>query len=212
MNSMRVIKAKKREIDHKDYIKRSAQESDFHEVIREPVTIADDEGIKVVYDKLDFDTTKYSDVFRGMKYESNERVGGLKTTSRIFGYSPRVVLRKDFCSATGLSFSDPESHAMIIELGQKIADNSVLFFDGQEIMHGVTPMVVAEDGYRFTAVFYSLQQMWNCLTVDEEIARIRNIKTQREKKRAYADTDKKESEVEAQKNKSGGANSGTVEK
>lgn len=70
------------------------------------------------------------------------------------------------------------------DIGLEIADGTVLLFDGQEILHGVTPFELeSEDSHRFTVVFYSLERMWDCLTVDEEIARIRNKKTERERKR-----------------------------
>ncbi len=65
----------------------------------------------------------------------------------------------------------------------EIANDSVLLFDGQDILHGVTPFTVSDDGYRYTVVYYSLQRMWDCLTITDELARIRNLKTQRERKR-----------------------------
>ena len=55
-------------------------------------------------------------------------------------------------------------------------------FDGQGIMHGVTPITYESPlSYRYSIVYYSLKQMWKCLTIDEELVRIRNKKTQREK-------------------------------
>lgn len=247
---------------------RSASTADYHELITEPVTIMHEGEVKVVYDKLPFDTSKYRAAFERIKYTTSTRTNGLKTTSRIFGYSPRVALRKDFCAATALATEHPEEHGLICELGRKIADiylkragdiyknhtletkdrmsedwvipgtpftsgiinknnplkyhfdtgnfkkvfscmiafksdvsgghlslpeydcgleiadGSILLFDGQEILHGVTPIEKhTEDAYRYTAVFYSLRGMWECLTVDDEIARIRNLKTDRERKR-----------------------------
>lgn len=70
------------------------------------------------------------------------------------------------------------------DLGLEIASNSVLIFDGQKILHGVTPIrYFSDDAYRYTMVFYSLQQMWKCLPLSQEIARIRNLKMERERKR-----------------------------
>jgi len=67
------------------------------------------------------------------------------------------------------------------------ADNTVVIFDGQKIMHGVTQIKhTADDSYRYTIVYYSLQQMWNCLTMTDELARIRNLKQEREIKRIKA--------------------------
>jgi len=45
----------------------------------------------------------------------------------------------------------------------KLRDHSLLMFDGQSILHGVTPFrLTRPDGWRYSIVFYSLQQMWRC--------------------------------------------------
>lgn len=70
------------------------------------------------------------------------------------------------------------------DIGLEISTNSLTIFDGQKIMHGVTPIqMLADDSYRYTIVYYSLRKMWECLPINEEIDRIRNVKTQREYKR-----------------------------
>lgn len=70
------------------------------------------------------------------------------------------------------------------DIGLEIADNSVVLFDGQKILHGVTPIKYEnENSYRFTIVYYTLKKMWNCEPLTVEIARIKKIKTQREFKR-----------------------------
>jgi len=69
-------------------------------------------------------------------------------------------------------------------LGFEIADGSLFLFDGQGLMHGVTPfMKQRPSGYRFTVVYYSLYQMWKCKTIGEELERIRKVKTKREQRR-----------------------------
>lgn len=66
----------------------------------------------------------------------------------------------------------------------EIADNTLSIFDGQSIVHGVTPIrKFTEDAYRYTIVYYSLEQMWKCETIKEEVLRIRKIKKERELKR-----------------------------
>jgi hypothetical protein len=66
----------------------------------------------------------------------------------------------------------------------EIAHNSVFMFDGQEILHGVTPIRrLSTKAFRYTIVYYSLQQIWKCLPLDGELARIRKLKTEREEKR-----------------------------
>jgi len=65
-----------------------------------------------------------------------------------------------------------------------IDDNTLTIFDGQDILHGVSGFERKnEQGYRYTIVYYSLEQMWKCETIDDEVVRIRKVKEQREKKR-----------------------------
>lgn len=53
----------------------------------------------------------------------------------------------------------------------QIQDRSISLFDGQEILHGVTPIIKrSPQALRFTVVFYSLTGMWSCLPLDAEIA------------------------------------------
>lgn len=66
----------------------------------------------------------------------------------------------------------------------EIGDNTITIFDGQSIIHGVTPIKMHKpNAYRYTIVYYSLEQMWKCDTIKEEVLRIRKLKSQREKKR-----------------------------
>jgi hypothetical protein len=70
------------------------------------------------------------------------------------------------------------------DVGFEIAHNSLLMFDGQHLLHGVTPIYqLDEHSFRFSIVYYSLQQMWNCLPPDEEVRRIQKIRTAREEER-----------------------------
>ncbi len=69
-------------------------------------------------------------------------------------------------------------------VGFQLPNNSLFLFDGQGILHGVTPIRRQNDlAYRFSVVYYSLKRMWACLEVDEELARVRTKKTQRERTR-----------------------------
>lgn len=66
----------------------------------------------------------------------------------------------------------------------EIKDLSISMFDGQSILHGVTPMQkLSTDATRFTCVFYSLKGMWKCEPLGAELERIRRVKTERERKR-----------------------------
>jgi hypothetical protein len=70
------------------------------------------------------------------------------------------------------------------DIGFEVADNTIVLFDGQNILHGVTPIKSdSMDSYRYSVVYYTLQKMWSCLPIDEEIARARNVRVKRENKR-----------------------------
>lgn len=59
-----------------------------------------------------------------------------------------------------------------LNLKLEIQDSSVTMFDGQKLLHGVTPIIkLNSSSYRFTAVYYSLKSMWKCLTPEDEIKR-----------------------------------------
>jgi len=63
------------------------------------------------------------------------------------------------------------------DLGLEVADGSLTLFDGQGLLHGVTPFVkTSPQGYRYTIVYYSLEQMWKCLPPGEEAKRIRRLR------------------------------------
>jgi hypothetical protein len=74
-----------------------------------------------------------------------------------------------------------------IEIGIEIKNNSLLLFDGQSLLHGVTPIKMLEkDSKRYTIVYYSLQQMWNCKPIDDEIIEQRKIRNEIEKKKGIS--------------------------
>jgi hypothetical protein len=70
------------------------------------------------------------------------------------------------------------------DIGLEIATNSVLLFDGQKLLHGVTPIkLLNENSYRYTVVYYTLKQMWQCEPVTDEVARYKEKRTTLERKR-----------------------------
>lgn len=70
------------------------------------------------------------------------------------------------------------------DIALDIDDNTLTIFDGQDILHGVSGFERKNDhGYRYTIVYYSLEQMWKCEPIDDEVVRIRKVKEQREKNR-----------------------------
>ena len=62
------------------------------------------------------------------------------------------------------------------EIAFELSNNSILIFNGQEIIHGVTPITKASpEAYRYSTVFYAMKEMWRCLPFKEELERIRKI-------------------------------------
>ena len=266
---IRTIEIKRKELNFKDFVRRSAKESDYGTLITEPTLVTENGNPRILYINLDDEFTKYlRQSCKNIKYEENTRTTGLKTRSRIFGYNPRNTIRKDYCSSTSMARESPTEHGIICGFGEHLAklyeqyfpeiynkhrdlvndnnlnewkientpftsgivnkdnqlkyhfdsgnitnvlsnmivfkrnckggflscpefniglecaDNTAVLFDGQNILHGVTPIDKKPKGYRYSVVYYSLRQMWNCLPVTEEIARARQVRKVREHKRA----------------------------
>jgi len=92
------------------------------------------------------------------------------------------------CSAMiGFRHNTQGGHLACPELGIafEIGDRSLILFDGQKLLHGVTPIRrLSEDAFRFTIVYYSLKQMWNCDTVRGEVDALRERRTATERRKA----------------------------
>lgn len=60
-----------------------------------------------------------------------------------------------------------------------------VFFCGNALVHGVTPMrLTAPDGYRFSVVYYALRGMKDCHTFAEETRHAQRMRTERERRQA----------------------------
>ena len=92
--------------------------------VTEPTTLVDaDTGdILAIYEELPINTDDVLKALNAIRYDTYQRTGGLKTTSRIFGYSPRITMRKDFCSSASLAAESPKEHQMVCDLGIQIED------------------------------------------------------------------------------------------
>lgn len=63
----------------------------------------------------------------------------------------------------------------------KLNDGDVLFFNGQEWVHGVTPItLLRDDAYRYSCVFYPVKKMKQCLPWEEELAHAKQWRTDNE--------------------------------
>lgn len=91
-------------------------------------------------------------------------------------WSAMIVLKRDI---GGGYLSMPEYGVMC-----EVRDKTIFYFDGQNILHGVTPITkLKPDARRFSIVYYSLRAMWNCAPLREEIARARMRREQVEMRR-----------------------------
>lgn len=63
----------------------------------------------------------------------------------------------------------------------EIADCSIFLFDGQSIVHGVSPIEYQKGGYRYTVVFYTSSTAWRCLPIELELKNAKEIDTRLEK-------------------------------
>lgn len=48
-----------------------------------------------------------------IEYQTTARTAGLKTTSRVIGYQPRITVRRDYCTAAALAHEAPAQHAAL---------------------------------------------------------------------------------------------------
>lgn len=63
----------------------------------------------------------------------------------------------------------------------QLKNNAIFIFDGQSVLHGVTPIFYDyPEAYRYSLVYYSLKQIAKCLPLKEELERIREVKMKRE--------------------------------
>lgn len=88
-----------------------------------------------------------------------------------------VVFKKN---VSGGCLSLPEYNVRL-----NLKDSSYLIFDGQSILHGVTPIRKhSEDAYRYSAVYYSLQKLIKAKSPEEELKSCRRRAMEKVKKRA----------------------------
>ena len=118
----RIIQVEKKELDLYDYVKREAIESDFGELIRDSCIIKEGDSIKAVYLRLPPVPLKLREAITRIDYPKGRRTAGLLTTSKIFGSSPREMIRGDYCTTTALAREDPEAHAAICKYAENLAD------------------------------------------------------------------------------------------
>lgn len=119
---MRVIEVTKRDINYKDYVKRSALETDYETLIKDDTLIVLDGRPIILYKKVDFDIRPLEEALDQVKYQTTIRTNGLQTVSRVFGFQPRIPLRRDFCSSTSLAHEEPRINEIVCEFGRQLLE------------------------------------------------------------------------------------------
>lgn len=267
---MRHIQADRRDIDLERFRGAYADERHVGTIVEEPciVNLDGDVHPSIIYVELDERLPAAVAALRRIHYPKTARTAGLLSTSRTFGYAPKLTVRgNETCHSAKLADEDPEAHAEIagladvvedwykrlnpdmyeqhreivsvvspewrlgdgvftsgiinrnnklpyhydggnfahcwsnmlvfktgchgghltcpeIDMSFRLRDHSLLMFDGQNILHGVTPFrFTRKDGYRFSVVFYSLKQMWRCDTKADAVRLAANRRTERERRR-----------------------------
>jgi hypothetical protein len=272
---MRRLDRERRAIPLERYRARRASDADCSEVIAEPFQLYEHGALKIAYLELGEHPTDgpvLETIYRAVArvhFQKSARTGGLVTTSRTFGYLPRVTIRRDYCTATSLSAEQPAEHAAVahgaalvgrwyrelnpdlyaeharvaaekmlpdfrledevftsgiinennplkyhfdagnfsnvwsgmlvfrdgvaggmlalpeFDLAVALKHKGLFFFDGQGILHGVTPMqLLRPTAKRYSLVYYSMKGMRQCEPLGAEVARIRRLRVDREARRA----------------------------
>lgn len=119
---MDTLRLKKKDLNLKDFVKRTALEEDASVLIEKPTIVLDEANgeTKIIYDNLDFDTSEIVRALRGITYHEGQRSRGLTSRSRIFGYRPRLEMRGDFCSSTSMAREYPNEHALVTDLALRL--------------------------------------------------------------------------------------------
>lgn len=262
MQEIKRIVLHRKDILSKELLKRTAIEDDAGVIINEECICVDSDGQYLIgMFKLPSGVDELRGALSRIRFLTTERTGGMLTTSRIFGYSPRIAMRNDYCTKTSLQREHPQESEIVqkfaVELEQfykrfsgmtyeehkaktekvlpdykmqetlftsgiinknnplpyhkdsgnfpdcyscmimvkegivggrlslpeydvkfDIPDGYMIMFDGQKLVHGVTPIIkLHENAHRYTLVYYSLKGFWQCLTEEEELKRIRRKKT-----------------------------------
>lgn len=121
---MKILNLKRKELEIKEFIKRSALETDYTQLIKEPSLIKDaDTGeLKIIYDIVGIETGEIVEALKHIKYHEGKRTRGLVSRSRIFGYRPRHPIRGNYCSSTSLAIDYPNEATLVCKLAEKIED------------------------------------------------------------------------------------------
>src|SRR2546423_669296 len=117
-----VLEGKRLTLDITEYNYRGAKESDYSMLITSPTVIFDtgEQKVKIVYLELDDACSDIVSALKSVNYEAVSRTSGMRSTSKVIGYNPRVTLRRDYCTTSSLSNENPHAHTIITGYAHKI--------------------------------------------------------------------------------------------
>ena len=154
-----------------------------NEVLKNYAVIAAD-----YYNKHNLELAERHRLMTNEKVLPNYRLNSSMFTSGIVNYNNPLKYHFDTGNFTGCwsamftckrdvrggYLSCPE-----LDISFECENNSLLMFDGQALLHGVTPIKkLNEDAVRYTVVYYSLKGLWSCETPQEEIEKFRASRQQ----------------------------------
>lgn len=125
--------------------------NDFSELISGSTLALDQEGNPaIVYLEEPAEAgimSRLSEALRRVDFQTSGRTGGLPSISRVFGYQPRITIRRDFCNAASLNSESPETYKRITEAGAVAAEayrrfNPALYTKHEQLAKDVLPEYV----------------------------------------------------------------------
>lgn len=109
-------------VDKRDYLGKEAQPSHYDTTIEgEPTDVYIDGKLEATYRPLPAQLgAKFLAMARSMDFGNTTRLGAkaLYTNSQLFGYTPRVALRRNWCSICALAREKPELYQQLIGWGK----------------------------------------------------------------------------------------------
>ncbi len=118
-----IILKRQSDFTPKDYVYRTALESDYSRLINEDCTLIDEDTGQIIgiYFTIPKTSRQLLMALMTIKYDKNRRLNGLITHSRIFGWRPREKIRNDYCSASMLASTNPREHAIIVDFAKVLS-------------------------------------------------------------------------------------------
>src|SRR5258706_2236995 len=118
-----VLHLTRRPVDFAAYKLRGALETDVSTLIKQSTIVYDDEQqmVTIVYLVLHDDCKAIVRALRNIEITGSDRTNGMRSNSVIFGYSPRIALRHDYCTTTALARKQAREHAVVASYARRVA-------------------------------------------------------------------------------------------